>query len=65
MGFEQKGRYTIDPDGIEGSGPMDVDCIMSASDVITVVNHNYGNRTQVIGYEAPGSFVADIDYGRC
>lgn len=62
MGFKQKGSYQIDPDGIEGAAPFNVDCIISASETITMVKHTHINRTHVKGFEAPGSYVADIDY---
>lgn len=55
----------IDPDGLDGQGPFEVECIM-AENPITVIHHDAENRTQVKGFDEPGSFIVTPMYtGNC
>ena len=58
------GRYVIDPDGERGLSPFTVYCDMNDKNGVgvTVISHDSENRTQVKGYEAPGSYLRDIHY---
>ena len=61
----ESGSYVIDPDGEGGLLPMyDVICDMTDKNGVgvAVISHDSENRTQVKGYETPGSYSRDIHY---
>ncbi|XP_033635214.1 uncharacterized protein LOC117296416 [Asterias rubens] len=64
LGYELDGVYLIDPDEKEGERPFTVFCEMEKqNEGITVVHHDLSDqRTQVNGYEEPGSYARKINY---
>ena len=62
-GHTVTGKYLIDPDGLEGQAPFNAQCVMDEHNgPLTVVHHNQEERTRVVGFEAPGSFIVDVKY---
>ena len=61
-GYHQKGPYIIDPDGLEGEPPFEVECIMTADQPTIVLNHDQPRRHHVVGFEDPGSYKINITY---
>jgi len=58
------GNYVIDPDSSGGLAPFTVYCDMSDKNGVgvTVISHDSESRTQVQGFESPGSYSRDIHY---
>ena len=58
------GNYVIDPDGEGGLAPFTVYCDMIGNNGVgvTVISHDSERRTQVKGYDSPGSYSRDVHY---